>query len=489
AGRLDAALRELEPGDLTARAHAARARLHLLSNMALGLEEFEAGLNDAHDPQLRLRLEALLLEATAYDGALAHHRAALLDQGVRDPDASPVMLAHLAQESAYRCEPKETSERLVQAALDQGLVEAVGPDSGTYHLAALAMRHAELPQVVDRLLVAGEQGVHRTGSIMGRWYMEHARALWHSMFGSLADAEAHARTALTVADDVDMLVVRFSSVVAVADILVARGRPAEARALLDSIHAPKGVQSGMTWPDRLAVTAELHVLDGNLAAAEEELRHAIALLRERGWRAPFKAGAGLRLAAVLAAQGRHEEALATADEEADAARRAGTPGALGAALRARALGLTDPGDRVDQLEEAVQTLRASPMAVERAHALADLGDALRAADKADDAREALRAALETAEERGATTLATRARHALVELGARPRRAAVRGVDALTPSERRVAGLAASGMTNREIAESLFVTRKTVELHLGHAYAKLGIKSRAQLPQELATVPA
>jgi DNA-binding CsgD family transcriptional regulator len=65
-------------------------------------------------------------------------------------------------------------------------------------------------------------------------------------------------------------------------------------------------------------------------------------------------------------------------------------------------------------------------------------------------------------------------------GGRPRRIALSGVESLTPSERRVVHHAARGLTNREIAESLFVTRKTVELHLGRAFAKLDVRSRAQL---------
>jgi DNA-binding CsgD family transcriptional regulator len=57
---------------------------------------------------------------------------------------------------------------------------------------------------------------------------------------------------------------------------------------------------------------------------------------------------------------------------------------------------------------------------------------------------------------------------------------VRGVEALTPSELRVARLAAAGRTNREVAQSLFVTPKAVEYHLANAYRKLGIGGRAQL---------
>ena len=69
-------------------------------------------------------------------------------------------------------------------------------------------------------------------------------------------------------------------------------------------------------------------------------------------------------------------------------------------------------------------------------------------------------------------------------GARPQRLAFSGVDALTASERRVAELAVRGLRNREIAEALFVSLKTVEVHLGRVYTKLGIKGRSQLAEAL-----
>jgi DNA-binding CsgD family transcriptional regulator len=87
---------------------------------------------------------------------------------------------------------------------------------------------------------------------------------------------------------------------------------------------------------------------------------------------------------------------------------------------------------------------------------------------------------------GAVALEQRARAELIAAGGRPRRPVTTGIEALTPSERRVAEMAASGMTNREIAESLFVTVKAVQWHLGHVYRKLGVTGREQLPTELTT---
>jgi DNA-binding NarL/FixJ family response regulator len=105
--------------------------------------------------------------------------------------------------------------------------------------------------------------------------------------------------------------------------------------------------------------------------------------------------------------------------------------------------------------------------------------------KPTEAREPLRRALELADSCGAGALAEEVRSELYASGARPRTSALSGVEALTASERRVAGLAADGQTNRDIAQSLFVTPKTVEVHLSNAYRKLGIRSRRELSGVLA----
>ena len=126
-------------------------------------------------------------------------------------------------------------------------------------------------------------------------------------------------------------------------------------------------------------------------------------------------------------------------------------------------------------------LEGSEARLEHAHALCDLGASLRRERARRDAREPLREALDLAVRCGAAALARRAREELAATGARPRRLAQSGRDALTPAELRVARLAARGLANREIAQTLVVTVKTVETELGHAYAKLGIRSRRELP--------
>jgi DNA-binding NarL/FixJ family response regulator len=134
-------------------------------------------------------------------------------------------------------------------------------------------------------------------------------------------------------------------------------------------------------------------------------------------------------------------------------------------------------------------LAGSEARLEHARALVDLGAALRRANHRAEARERLRESVDLARRVGALGLARRANEEIAATGARPRKVLQTGVDALTASERRVAQLAAEGMSNKEIAQTLFVTIKTVEVHLSHAYRKLGINSRTQLDKVLLTPAA
>jgi DNA-binding CsgD family transcriptional regulator len=140
------------------------------------------------------------------------------------------------------------------------------------------------------------------------------------------------------------------------------------------------------------------------------------------------------------------------------------------------------------LREAAAVLGGSELALDRAHALVSLGTALRQAGKRREARDPLREGLDLAVRCGARALAEQARNETVAAGARPRREALSGVESLTPRERQVAALAAEGSSNREIAAELFVTVKTVEWHLRHSYAKLGIESRDELAAAMAGAP-
>jgi DNA-binding CsgD family transcriptional regulator len=166
------------------------------------------------------------------------------------------------------------------------------------------------------------------------------------------------------------------------------------------------------------------------------------------------------------------------------ARAFGAPRALGVALRAA--GLVAGGQRGEALlRQAIQVLAGPDTRLEQARALADLGALLRRRNHRVEARQLLRQALDAAYHLGAGALAQRAETELRATGAKPRRVLLSGLEALTASERRIAELGAEGLTNREIAQTLFVTARTVEGHLTNVFNKLDISSRTDLPAALA----
>jgi DNA-binding CsgD family transcriptional regulator len=174
-----------------------------------------------------------------------------------------------------------------------------------------------------------------------------------------------------------------------------------------------------------------------------------------------------------------------ATEHLDLARATELPRPIGMA----ALGLatvSPPREALPMLQEAVESLEGTSADLEFAKAVVEYGAALRRAGKRMEARDHLRRGLELAHRAGARPLATRARDELVAAGGRPRKPVFTGIDALTASELRVARMAATGATNRDIAQRLFVTQKTIETHLRHVFEKLNISTREELPHELAT---
>jgi DNA-binding CsgD family transcriptional regulator len=195
---------------------------------------------------------------------------------------------------------------------------------------------------------------------------------------------------------------------------------------------------------------------------------------------PWRSDAALAHLAL----GARAEARALAAEEVALAQAYNAPRTLGIALRAA--GLAEGGRRgIELLRQAVGVLEGSGARLEHARAMTDLRAALRRAGQRAESRETLRPALDLAHRCGALALTERARTELVAAGGRPRRLVLSGLDSLTPSERRVAQLAAVGLSNRDIAQNLFITTRTVEGHLTHAYQKLAITSREQLPAALA----
>lgn len=188
-------------------------------------------------------------------------------------------------------------------------------------------------------------------------------------------------------------------------------------------------------------------------------------------------------AALLAKRiGRDADALELADAELAVAAEAG-PRALARALAARAA-VGPPAEAMTMAADAVNQLVKVQAPLELAQALLVQGSAHAGAATVEPARQAFARALQLAERAGAVHIARAAREGLVRVGGRPRRGASIGVDGLTGAERAVAYAAARGLSNREIAASLYIAPGTVKNQLASAYRKLSVSSRSQLPDVL-----
>ena len=271
---------------------------------------------------------------------------------------------------------------------------------------------------------------------------------------------------------------------AVVGLLVERGELAAAAATAARLNAAPHAGS--------ALLAPWHEALGRLALAER--READALAHFEAWRdvvtgiANPACGAAWRSASVpaLVSLERSDEARALAREELALARAFGAPRAISVALRAlaHADGHGEIDGQIALLDEAVSLMATSEARLELCRAQLELGTLLRRARRRTDAGRVLGDALALARACGARLLEERVLEELEVAGSRMQRAARRGADALSPSERRVVALAIDGLSNRQIAEALFVTRKAVEWHLGNAYRKLDVRSRHELPGAL-----
>ncbi len=309
--------------------------------------------------------------------------------------------------------------------------------------------------------------------------------LWRSFAslraGALRDAIRDAGAALAAANDHGWRFGQASARLTLTEAALERGDLAGAEALQTEMHAAvESEQEVKGWMDHMRHTRALW----RLVAGDERL--ALRELLEIGrlhdeWLVSCPSELPWRSNAALAALacGEREVAIALAVEEVKLARAFGAPRALGVALRVNGLVIAG-AEGLEFLREAVAVLAGSPARLEHARALTDFGAALLASERPREARVPLRAGLDEASLCEATALADRARAELLASGARPRTEAGAEGQALTAAERRVALLAAQGATNPEVAETLSVSRKTVEAHLSSAYRKLGIASRMEL---------
>jgi DNA-binding CsgD family transcriptional regulator len=475
-------------GDELARARAGLGTVLVHTDPASALDEVARGMEEAEDPALKLRLEAFMIEALIFVDAFGPRRDAAFVAGRADPDPSPVMLSHLALDDACAGRPRDGVLELVDRALAGGaLVEQVGPTSSTWNLLTHAIRFVEAPERCADVLREGERIVRRKGFSGPDPFIGQSWGYWHRDFGSVAAGAAHSEVALETITALGVPLTITAIAAIAAENLVGLDQIERAAQLIDVDFGP--ARDTFIEPFALTIRGYVRYLLRRFDEAEADLRRTVELCDARGWTSPHTALQRLRLAELLAARGEREEALELMEHDVRVATAGGLDGALGSALLIRANALADDDEAIDVLRESVRVLETTPYKLELGWALHDLGARLRVRGGRRDAREALARSLDLATRTESARLARHARAELEASGARPRRELLSGVEALTPAERRVAEMAAEGLTNREIAESLWVTHKTVEMHLGRSYGKLGIRSRHQLADVLGVAAA
>ena len=269
---------------------------------------------------------------------------------------------------------------------------------------------------------------------------------------------------------------------ALIESLVCQGRVDEAEGLLRDGDLAGELPEIMPTPGLLHARAQARIAAGSLVLGLEDLLLAGEIAERFGLRDPVSAPWRVTATEALLELGDHDRAAALAAEQLDLARACGVPEAIGVALRIGGRVRGGPAGRA-LLEESVGLLERGFARLELARALVDLGQALTGENRAQ-ARQLLERGARLAEQLGAAALAGRAGELATQAGSRPRRARRHGPAALSTAESRTARLAAEGLTNREIAEALVLSEKTIESQLRAAYRKLGIRARGELPVAL-----
>jgi DNA-binding CsgD family transcriptional regulator len=445
--------------------------------------EAAATLASVPDPDLRV-----VAELAANSCQLAERAPAALSRLERYTDATlagpgrqlmQVMLG-------YRGLVTGAPARVVGGLLEQALAgpELFGEASLVAVYAAMNLIHIDRLDDAEHLCTAVIEEVRRRGAPSIVATFTFPRALAALRRGLPRDAEADARWSFETKLTMDHGTGPPWPLAVLVEALTDLGDFAAADQALARANALAGDHPQMlTWVFLLEARGRLRLAQGRLREGLGDLREAGGRWARLGGGAAttsrWREGAALALVQL----GDRDEAGRLAAEQLQLARATGLPRLLGAATRvAAAVAPREQG--IALLREAAELLGQAPARLELARVQVELGAALRRAGHRSEARDQLRQGLELAHRAAAAPLAALAREELLAAGGRPRKPVFTGVDALTASELRVARMAAEGRTNREIAEGLFVTQRTVETHLRHVFAKLDIGAREQLPGEL-----
>ena len=461
----------------------ATAQLDLLRSVE-ACRVLESALDELDESQheQRVILEAALASVAWIDAQTLASGVRVLGKYWDEPPPGAPGRAILAQKALAMLLTGAPAERVCATAA-AALEEADEDDlRGTFETALSTLILAE--GLVDAARLFDRVAELRTVRLVRRRVasLETLRGYLALRHGALGNAELHLRNGLDLtptATSAGGWLVIYGLLVSV---LTYQGDLEAAERLLATAPVePWPLHAGTSFA--LSARANLRFAQGQPAEGLADLDKLADQLRRWGDAGPAVHQWRSEAAIALAALGRSGEARSLADEELERSQAFGAPIALGSALRAA--GIVHGGARgLELLERAVVTLAGSTAALELGRSHVELGAALRRANQRRIAREHLDAGLRLAQRCGAGPLAQRAYEELLASGKRLRRSDLEDRDALTPAELRIARHAAEGLSNRAIASVLYLSIKTVEMHLGRVYRKLDISARAQLPAAL-----
>jgi DNA-binding CsgD family transcriptional regulator len=434
-----------------------------------------AALFEDGDRQLQLRFEAAAFGAE-YHLPPEHHGPLSAADGTGPGDRA-VLAVHALHVCLTVPPASAGADLAIRALRDGALLADLTSRSPVVSLAVLALLHSghlvEAHEAADAVLADARD----RGAPMAYAEASLVRALVLLARGRITDAAVDAQMAL---DRMGWHAHAQTAAATLANCMIERRELTEAASVLDRVQEipPPVDVPGVDAYVHLA-RGRLHLGLRDIEAARKDLEAAEKTLQVFGYANP-SALPWRSLAGVIAHLGGDPtRGNVLIEEEIRLAQRYEVPIALGVALRRRAL--TERGqEAMDSYRQAVAALETTEAKLELAHAHSGLGRGLRRAGQRVQARHHLTIALDLAHRCGASGLEAEIRQELTAAGARPRRPALSGVESLTPTELRVAQLAAQGRSNRDIAEMIFVSRNTVAWHLRNTYRKLQIDSREQL---------
>jgi DNA-binding CsgD family transcriptional regulator len=442
---------------------------------ALALSELSAG-----DTELRAELESLRAAMMAHDPNLIgefdqeRERFEELSRGTSWP--SLAIAALLASLAANRCRPPDEVRALADRALRGGRLlreRGGGAWASGQILPALVEieEHDRVLELAAALVTRGQE----SGSLLATTTGIGMRGCVNTRRGDLAAAEADLRQVHQLVSESGMEMWLTSMMHVFCEALLERSSLNDFGAMVESAQVDPVFATTGGGVMLLETRGRLALTRNDPDRAVDDLEACLRTCERLGSGPPHT---WCRSALALALPpSQRSRARALVEEELALARTSGLPRGIGVGLRTAGL-LSRGGEVVALLRESVATLATSPARLEHARSLVELGAALRRQRKRGEAREHLVTGMDLAHQCGADRLVARADQELHAAGARPRRAPRSGAGALTPSERRVAWLAASGKSNAEIARELYLSPKTIESHLSATYRKLGLGGRA-----------